>query len=256
MTAQIAEARDREDQTELERKQKPHARNLASSALHIIIPVLNEEAALRVFLPELSPGLRQCCVVVDNGSEDRSAEVAAAHGVRVVREPRRGYGAACLAGIAALHADAQDIVIFIDGDASDDVADLPHVVGPLENDTADLVIGSRTLGARERGALTPHARFGNWLAATLILRQTGVRFTDLGPLRAIRYATLQSLAMQDRSYGWTVEMQLKAVQRGLRIREVPVHYRKRVGRSKISGTLGGSLRAGFTILHTIKRYGR
>jgi glycosyltransferase involved in cell wall biosynthesis len=195
--------------------------------------------------------------MVDNGSTDDSASVARGYGVRVVREPQRGYGAACLAGMAALAEPAdEDIVLFVDGDASDDVADIPLLLAPLYNGVADLVIGSRVLGRRERGALALHARFGNWLATEMIYRKTGVRFTDLGPLRALRYATLRSLQMQDRSFGWTVEMQLKAGQRGLRVCEVPVHYRKRIGHSKISGTVSGSLRAGFTILHMIAMHGR
>jgi glycosyltransferase involved in cell wall biosynthesis len=221
------------------------------------MPVLNEAGALAVFLPELPQELRACTTVVDNGSVDGSATVAARYGVRVVAEAERGYGAACLAGIAALEEPADDdIVLFMDGDASDDAADLPLVLQPLHEGKADLVIGSRVLGARDPGALPVHARFGNWLAAALIQRATGFRYTDLGPLRALRFATLRSLRMQDRNFGWTVEMQMKAARFGLRIREVPVHYRKRVGQSKISGTVSGSLRAGFTILHTIALHGR
>lgn len=223
--------------------------------MHIIIPVFNEERGLQQMLPLLPGPLRACTTVVDNGSMDQSAAVARSHGVRVVREAQRGYGAACLAGLAALaHAHDDDVILFMDGDASDDVADIGALVQPVMDGRADLVLGSRVLGTRDRGALAPHARFGNWLATWLIHRKTGVRYTDLGPMRAIRMAALRALRMQDRAFGWTVEMQLKAVRCGLRVREVPVRYHKRVGRSKISGTVSGSLRAGLTILRTIARH--
>jgi glycosyltransferase involved in cell wall biosynthesis len=220
--------------------------------VHIIIPVFNEAAALRHWLPRLPAALRATMVLVDNGSTDASARVARHAGVRVVPEPRRGYGSACQAGIAAL-ADVPDeaILLFMDGDASDDVADIPALLEPIVQGGADLVVGSRVLGSRERGALAGHARFGNWLATRLIAVKTGVRYTDLGPMRAIRAGALRGLNMLDRGYGWTVEMQLKAAQRGLRIREVPVRYHKRIGRSKISGTVRGSMHAGLTILRTI-----
>ena len=262
MATQIAETHysEQHDKFKAETGGQPgamlHAANVASSRLHIIMPVLNEAAALRVLLPELPSALRAATVVVDNGSTDASAAVAAQHGARVVHEKERGYGAACMAGIAALRAADADIVLFMDGDASDDVADIPRVLEPLLTNAADLVIGSRVLGARDRGALAVHARFGNWLAAGLIYHKTGMRYTDLGPLRALRYDTLRSLDMQDRNFGWTVEMQMKAARQRLRVCEVPVHYRKRVGRSKISGTVSGSVRAGITILQTIALHGR
>ncbi len=206
-------------------------------------------------LPALPPLFRGAAIVVDNGSTDESAAVARACGVRVVTEVRRGYGSACLAGIATLHeADGDDVVIFMDGDASDDVADVPTLMHPILSHSADLVIGSRVLGVRERGALSMHARFGNWMATSWIFHKTGVRFTDLGPLRAIRMSALRALGMRDPDFGWTVEMQLKAVQHGLRVMEMPVRYRKRIGRSKISGTIVGSIRAGYAILRTIARH--
>ena len=261
MPAQIARTHYSEQQHELTAEQNhqaplSHGRNVAFAGVHIIIPVLNEARALEVVLPSLPVEVLARTVVVDNGSTDESGAVAQDAGVRVVREPRRGYGSACLAGIAALQAAApDDIVIFMDGDASDDVADLPALIEPIRADQADLVIGSRVLGARDRGALSPHARFGNWLATALIFRKLGVRYTDLGPLRAIRFSALRKLDMRDRGFGWTVEMQLKAVHQNLRIREVPARYHRRIGRSKISGTLSGSVRAGITILKTIARYG-
>lgn len=214
-----------------------------------IIPALDEEASLPLVLADLS-GLVQGVIVVDNGSTDRTAAVAASAGATVVREPRRGYGSACLAGIAALPPRAE-VVAFLDADYSDYPQDLEAVVAPLERGEADLVIGSRVLGTREPGALLPQARFGNWLATRCILLFFGRRFTDLGPLRAIRREALDRLGMRDRDYGWTVEMQVRAARDGLRTCEVPVRYRRRVGRSKITGTLRGSVRAGWKILATI-----
>ena len=220
------------------------------------MPVLNEADALRVLLPEMG-GLAECVVVVDNGSIDDSAEVAERFGAKVVSEPRRGYGSACQSGIDSLAGARDDeLILFMDGDASDDVTDISRILAPLESCSADLVIGSRTLGQRQRGALAAHARFGNWLATRLIEQSTGVRFSDLGPLRALRLGTLRSLQMRDRGFGWTVEMQLKAALRGLRVVEIPVSYRRRIGRSKISGSLFGSARAGYSILRTIATHAR
>ena len=261
MPAQIAYPSQRDQNNELTAEQNnqaplSHPANVASPAVHIIIPVLNEALALAVMLPMLPEALRARTIIVDNGSTDDSAAVARSCGVRVVPEAQRGYGAACLAGIAALtDAPGSDVVVFMDGDASDDVADLAALLRPILDGDADLVIGSRVAGTREPGALSAHARFGNWLATAWIYHKTNVRFTDLGPLRAIRLASLRELNMQDRAYGWTVEMQLKAVHRRLRVREVPVRYRRRIGRSKISGTIAGSVRAGITILSTIARHG-
>jgi glycosyltransferase involved in cell wall biosynthesis len=226
-----------------------------SATVHVIMPALNEERAIAGVIRAISAQGFGRIIVADNGSTDRTPELAQAEGALVVREERRGYGAACLAGIAALEAGNDDIVAFIDADGSDDPADLHAVVTPLLQDRADFVIGSRTLGRREQGALAPHARFGNALATTLIRMRTGACYTDLGPLRALRFGTLADLAMRDADYGWTVEMQLKAATKRLRIREVPVRYRKRIGQSKISGTLLGSVRAGVKILTTIIRHG-
>lgn len=223
----------------------------APPRISVVIPALNEEGSLPLVLVALPEALVTEVIVVDNGSTDATARVAAEHGARVVAEPVRGYGAACLAGIAA--AEAPDIVAFVDADYSDRPEELADVLAPLLAGDADLVIGSRTLGRRERGALLPHARFGNALATALIRLFFGVRFTDLGPFRAIRAGALASLRMRDRDFGWTVEMQVKAARQGLRCVEVPVSYRRRVGRSKISGTIRGTLGASRKILGTIFR---
>lgn len=190
-------------------------------------------------------------IVADNGSRDGTARVARERGAIVVLEPRRGYGAACLRGLLALKSDPPDVVLFLDADGSDDPSQVPEVLRPILEGTADLVVGSRVLGRADPGALTPHARFGNWLATRLLAALYGARYTDLGPFRAIRYEALLGLGMKDRDFGWTVEMQVRAARRGLRHAEVPVRYRRRVGRSKISGTLGGSARAGVKILATL-----
>jgi glycosyltransferase involved in cell wall biosynthesis len=220
----------------------------------VVIPALDEEASIGRVIGALPPWVDDV-VVVDNGSADRTAQVARDHGARVVSEPRRGYGAACLAGIAALgESDREpELVVFLDGDFSDHPEEMERLVGPLALGEADLVIGSRVLGRRERGALTIQARFGNWLACTLIDLIWGVRYTDLGPFRAIHLGSLHRLGMEDKDYGWTVEMQVKALIQGLRVDERPVSYRRRIGRSKVSGTVRGVLGAGTKILSTIFR---
>ncbi len=214
----------------------------------VIIPALNEEQAIGKVLNAV-PAWADRVIVADNGSTDATAQVAHAHGATVVSEPQRGYGAACLAGIAAL--EEPDVVVFLDADHSDHPEEMARLVDPIATGEADLVIGSRVLGEREPGALPPQARWGNWLACTLIRWFWTVRYTDLGPFRAVRWDVLRELGMADRDYGWTVEMQIKAAQRGCRVREVPVSYRKRIGRSKVSGTLKGVVLAGTKILSTI-----
>lgn len=221
------------------------------SRITAVIPALDEEDAIGLVVQEL-PRLVDDVIVVDNGSRDRTAEVARASGARVVRAPVRGYGEACLAGIAA--ADGADIIVFLDGDHSDHPSQVDRVVRPILEDEADLVIGSRVLGRREPGAHPWHAVAGTWLCVALMNLLVGTRATDLGPFRAIRAGALRRLEMRDRGFGWTVEMQVRAHRLGLRVREVPVDYRRRIGRSKVSGTLSGSVRAGLTILGTIARY--
>ncbi len=214
----------------------------------VIIPTRNEALALPSVLPAIPSWVAEV-IVVDNASTDGTPELARRLGARVVSEPRRGYGRACLAGIAALSPDV-DTVLFMDGDASDRPEDMVRLLAPIAAGEAELVIGARTLGV-EPGALTPQQRFGNALACRLIRLIWGVRYTDLGPFRAIRRAALVRLGMRDETWGWTVEMQVRAARLGLRVQELPVGYRRRIGISKISGTLLGTIRAGWKILWVI-----
>ncbi|UYZ64387.1 glycosyltransferase family 2 protein [Hymenobacter weizhouensis] len=226
--------------------------------LDVIIPAYNEEQSIGRVLAEIPAGLVREVVVVDNNSTDRTGEAARAGGATVLREPRPGYGHACLAGIAHCLSrppqEQPDIFVFLDGDYSDYPADMTALVAPLLRREADLVIGSRALGQREAGSMLPQQVFGNWLATTLLRWLYGARFTDLGPFRAIRREALQRIGMRDTTYGWTVEMQLKAAKLGMRSVEVPVRYRRRIGVSKVSGTVRGTLGAGYKILWTIFRY--
>lgn len=233
----------------------------ALNNVFVIIPMLNEQDSIGLVLQDL-PAVRQV-IVVDNGCTDRSPAIARQLGAHVISEPQRGYGKACLAGIAYVDeqvallslAEAEAIlVVFLDGDYSDHPNELEHLLHPIVAEDADLVIGSRSSGSREKGAMHFQAIFGNWLACTLMRWFWGASFTDLGPFRAIRYASLRSLEMQDADFGWTIEMQIKATRRKLRCCEVPVSYRRRLGVSKISGTVSGTFRAGCKILFTIYKY--
>jgi glycosyltransferase involved in cell wall biosynthesis len=229
------------------------------SCVVVIIPALNEEASLPLVLGELPPLGR--VIVVDNGSTDTTAKVAAERGATVAAEPRRGYGAACLRGMAVVQeavaggAPSPLVVVFLDADYSDHPDLLPQLAAPILEGRADFVLGSRMLGKREPGAMPAQSRFGNRLACVLMRLLFGARYTDLGPFRAIAYPRLVELGMTDRNFGWTVEMQIKAKRAGLRTLEIPVPYRRRVGQSKISGTLWGSVRAGYKILYLIGKYG-
>ena len=220
----------------------------------MVIPALDEESALPHVLRDIPrPPVRRI-VVADNGSTDRTASVAIEHGAEVVQESERGYGAACLKALAHLTDDPPDIVVFLDGDYSDHPTELPSVVQPILFDQAEMVIGSRATGVAERGALSPQQRVGNAIACSALRLLYGVEYSDRGPFRAIRWDTLQALGMQDRNYGWTVEMQIRAAQHGVRYAEVPVSYRPRIGVSKVSGTVRGSLSAGAKILWLLGRY--
>ncbi len=222
----------------------------------VIIPALDEERALPHVLAEIPRGEVRRVVVADNGSRDRTALVAREGGAEVVSEPRRGYGAACLRALAHLAADPPEVVVFLDGDRSDCPAELPRLLAPIERGEAELVVGSRTLGRAERGSLTAQQRAGNAVACAALRVLYRVRYSDLGPFRAIRWEALEALEMRDLDYGWTVEMQVKAARRGLRHAEVPVTYRRRIGDSKVSGTLRGTLGASKKILWTLARHVR
>lgn len=220
----------------------------------VIIPVLNEEDSLGLVLESLPP-VREV-IVADNGSQDRSREIAKEYGATVVEQPERGYGAACLQGLAYVNrlSDPPGIIVFLDGDFSDHPEEIHDLVYPIQQFGMDMVIGSRMTGERQKGAMPPQSIFGNRLACFLMRLLWGARYTDLGPFRAIRYSALNKLGMADRNFGWTIEMQIKAVEQKLNVTEVPVSYRRRIGQSKISGTFWGSVRAGYKILWTIFRY--
>ncbi|KAA5544840.1 glycosyltransferase family 2 protein [Adhaeribacter rhizoryzae] len=226
--------------------------------INVIIPAYNEEKSIAKVIRDIPVGLINDIIVVDNNSEDNTFATAQATGATVLKEPRQGYGQACLTGIAyALNKPAHlrpEIIVFIDGDYSDYPEEMPKVLQPILEDKADMVIGSRALGNRQKGAMTPQQLFGNWLATSLLKFLYNAQFTDLGPFRAIRTDNLVQLGMQDQNYGWTVEMQVKAAKQKLRFTEVPVTYRKRIGFSKISGTVKGTVMAGYKIILTIFRY--
>ncbi|TNF71385.1 MAG: glycosyltransferase family 2 protein [Acidobacteria bacterium] len=223
--------------------------------IDVVIPAFNEEASLPLVLGDIPrPPVRRI-VVVDNNSTDRTAAVADSGGATVVFEQRPGYGSACLAGLDHLrHHDPPGIVVFLDADYSDHPDELSRIVAPILENRADLVIGSRALGEHEPGALLPQARAGNLVACLLIRLLYGHRYTDLGPFRAVRWQALEKLKMSDPDFGWTAEMQVKALRRGLRVTEVAVSYRRRIGVSKITGTVRGTLMAGYKILWTVLRY--
>ena len=220
----------------------------------VIIPAFNEARSIGLVISDIPTGLAEEVVVVDNASTDETERNARAAGATVITEKRRGYGYACLAGIAHISARPTDIVAFLDGDYSDHPDEMTSLVRPIADGDADLVIGSRMLGKRERGAMLPQAVVGNRIACVLMRLIWRARYTDLGPFRAIRLDCLRELQMTDKTFGWTIEMQIKAAQCGLRVREVPVSYRRRVGVSKITGTVGGTLRASAKIIWTIGKH--
>lgn len=230
--------------------------NTLPAGISVIIPAYNEENGVAEVIREIPKHLVQEIIVVNNASSDNTAQAALTAGAIVLHEPVRGYGRACLKGIQYLFQSERQpgIVVFLDADHSDYPEEIEQLIRPILDQKADLVIGSRALGHRERGSMTPQQIFGNWLATWLLKLFYGVQFTDLGPFRAIAYSKLIELDMQDKTFGWTVEMQLKAAKYGFRCAEVPVRYRKRIGFSKISGTVKGTVMAGYKILYTIFKY--
>lgn len=221
-----------------------------SKRVAVVIPALNEADAIGKVIADIPNWVDQV-VVADNGSTDATAANARRSGATVVSEPEPGYGSACLAGLGAVK-DA-DVIVFLDGDYSDFPQEMDQLVDPIAKGEVDMVIGSRALGQSESGSMTPPQRFGNWLATTLIRLIWRARYTDLGPFRAIDAAELRTLKMADRNFGWTVEMQIRAIEEGLRFQEVPVRYRCRIGTSKVSGTIYGTIGAGYKILYIIAR---
>lgn len=223
--------------------------------IDVIIPAFNEEESIALVVSEIPRGLVREIIVCNNNSQDNTAAVARSAGATVVDELRPGYGSACLKGMAHIAAkpisEQPDIVVFLDGDHSDYPEQMPELIAPILNQDMDMVIGSRATGDLEQGAMQPQQIFGNWLATTLIKLLYRYEFTDLGPFRAIKWSVLRDLGMNDPDFGWTVEMQVRAAKAGLNCTEVPVKYRRRIGTSKISGTLKGTVLAGHKILWTI-----
>ncbi|MEN7547467.1 glycosyltransferase family 2 protein [Rapidithrix thailandica] len=224
--------------------------------IKVIIPAFNEQNSVGKVINDIPKGWVEEVIVVNNGSTDETAKQAKAAGATVLDEQQKGYGNACLKGINYLRNQHKpiDIVVFLDADYSDHPEQLPEVISPILHEGYDLVIGSRELGQRASGSMTFPQIFGNWLATTLLKWFYGVKFTDLGPFRAVRWDQLLALNMVDRTYGWTVEMQVKAAKKALKCTEVPVDYRKRIGFSKVSGTVKGTVMAGYKILWTIFKY--
>ena len=216
----------------------------------VIIPAFNEASSLPNVIQSI-PDFVDEIIVVNNGSTDSTSDVAIKAGATVLIENEKGYGAACLMGIDYIQNKNYDVVVFLDGDFSDYPEEMNFLVNPIINSDYDFVIGSRMTGKREKGAMLPQAIFGNWLSSFLIKLFWNYKFTDLGPFRAIKYLSLQKLNMQDRNFGWTVEMQIKAAKKKLRTFEVPVSYRKRIGQSKVTGTFSGTLKASIKILYLI-----
>jgi len=222
----------------------------------VIIPAVNEEESIGKVVEAIPRPLVDTIIVGNNGSKDNTAEVAKKAGAVVVDESRPGYGWACLKGMeyASQMDEKPDIIVFIDGDFSDYPEEMPNVVAPILENDIDLVIGSRALGAKEKGSMTFPQRFGNWLATRLMRLFYRVRYTDLGPFRAIKYDALMNIGMSDKTYGWTIEMQLRAAKHKLTYTEVPVNYKRRIGKSKVSGTIKGTILAGYKIIFAIFKY--
>ncbi|MCF6359335.1 MAG: glycosyltransferase family 2 protein [Cyclobacteriaceae bacterium] len=227
-----------------------------TKTVRVIIPALNEEKSIAKVIEEIPSSIVKEIIVCDNGSSDNTSDVAKDAGATVLVENEKGYGASCLKGIEYINKleDKTDIVVFLDGDYSDYPSEMNIVIKPILIGQAEMVIGSRALGQKEAGSLTPQQVFGNWLATKLLHLFYGVKFTDLGPFRAITLSALNKLNMLDRNYGWTVEMQIKAAKQKIKAVEVPVNYRNRIGFSKVSGTVKGTIMAGYKIIFTLFKY--
>lgn len=232
-----------------------NARTMQKPVIDVIIPAHNEESSIPLVLEAIPKDLVREIIVCSNASTDDTALRAKVAGATVLEEPRKGYGSACLKAIKYIRekpaAEYPDIIVFLDGDYSDHPEEMPLLIQPIVEGTADMVIGSRVLGDLERGAMMPQQIFGNWLATNLIRFFYNYQFTDLGPFRAIKFKQLLELDMEDPDFGWTVEMQIKAAKMRMRCTEVPVTYRQRIGESKVSGTAKGTMLAGHKILWTI-----
>ena len=219
----------------------------------VIIPALNEEKSISKVVNSI-PNIVDEIIVINNGSDDSTAIKASISGAKVIHEYRKGYGYACLKGIDYLNKNPPDIVVFLDGDYSDYPEDLEAIIKPILEKNVQFVIGARVKFLREKGALTPQQIFGNTLACLLMRLLYKANFTDLGPFRAIGWKNLVALEMSDKTYGWTIEMQLKVLRRKIKYIEVPVRYRKRIGYSKVSGTVKGTIMAGYKILTWIGKF--
>lgn len=231
-----------------------------TNIIKVIIPAYNEEDSIANVINDI-PSIVDEIIVISNNSTDKTEENALKAGATVLQESRKGYGYACLKGMEYIAStslsdqeEKPDIIVFLDGDYSDYPEQLTELVAPIINNDKDFVIGARVKELRENGSMTPQQVFGNWLATFLMKLFFGAKYTDLGPFRAIKYQKLLQLEMEDKTYGWTVEMQLKAAKKKLRCTEVPVNYKRRIGVSKVSGTVKGTLLAGYKILYTIFRY--
>lgn len=228
---------------------------LSRPIIDVVIPVFNEENSIGLVIKNI-PSIVREVIVVNNGSTDNTVNVAKDAGAMVLTELQKGYGKACLKGLEHIEQkqDKPEIVVFIDGDYSDYPEELLDLIKPIQEQGIDFVLGSRVKGNHEKRSMTPQQVFGNWLATRLMRLFFKAKYTDLGPFRAIKYQKLQQLKMQDTNFGWTIEMQIKAVKNNLRYEEIPVSYRVRIGKSKVSGTIKGSIMAGYKILYTIFKY--
>lgn len=225
-------------------------------SVYVIIPAFNENLSISKVITDIPKDIVTETIVVNNGSTDGTGDIAKNHGATVLLENRKGYGFSCLKGMDYLSSKAEpdDIIVFIDGDYSDFPEEISMLINPILHSGYQMVIGSRVLGERQSGSLLPQQIAGNWLATKLIGLFFNAKFTDLGPFRAIKWDALKGINMQDKTFGWTVEMQIKAAKNKLKFTEIPVSYRKRIGESKVSGTMRGTFMAGYKILLTIFKY--